>query len=324
MLRKVAKKNETDALKTNDIALPSPTKMRMIAPEGIGREGIERAKVEALECRTCLESPATRRHCCGECYCHKCYYAANECPGCGESVVQRNISWKPPDPAWHTMLCSSLVSLIVFGLFVWMLTLIAMHFMTLPETVHGHTCAGFMARCTMPRYCVERDANQSNYPFTYDEYGEFGWKKCSLGTKYKHRGPICITDFAVYSRTRAALGWDFCVEEEYHGIIVFEDVTDGRPRASGNWMRVVNGFSDDTCGGIRHDGTMEPLFKNPFGADMKYGLKAFEQPTGHSLVFRGDIERSATTPELDVKVSAWYAGCEGGCMVRGIVHLIIL
>ena len=87
--------------------------------------------------------------------------------------------------------------------------------------------------------------------------------------------------------------------------IVFEDVTDGRPRASARWQRLANGKADATCGGVRHDGTAEPLFENP--SEHPDGLDEYEEVDGFSMVFSGDHERYAMTPPLDVSKGGYIS-----------------
>ena len=113
------------------------------AAENLGK--VDADKDAEFLCRLCL-GPGERRRCCEEWYCNACYYRGKECPSCGHKVQERTLG--AVEDAGGEKLTSTLVlSFFFFAAIFGSAALTIYHYITVPTTLHGQTCAGFLPSC---------------------------------------------------------------------------------------------------------------------------------------------------------------------------------
>eukprot|EP00937_MAST-01D_sp_MAST-1D-sp2_P005448 g5448.t1 len=273
-----------------------------------------------MQCRLCLR-PGERRRCCEQWYCNACYYRGKTCPSCGFKVQERNVGIVE-DANKEKLTFTLLFSLFFFAGVAGSASVMLYHYVTVPTTLHGFTCAGLLPTCAPG--CLEHH-RPADAGFSHIR----DWVPCTRSSRNKLRGPMCVTDRTLYERSGRKLGYDFCVtgaEEAFEpSLIVFEDDMNDAGNeqrtfeyrwnlASAKWRYVVNGAREGSCGA---------LDDRNVGTDAKTTLTPSEaKPKGMAVLhFYGDHEREAVTEPADLRhggrLEFWfkyakghYAGCE--------------
>jgi len=287
--------------------------------EEANQVGADEYAAGQANCRACLK-PAEKRHCCEKWYCNDCYYKSTQCPNCGFLVQERHLG-DAEDTSREKLTATLLVAAVWVGGFGTLIVGAGMHYTTLPTTMHGLTCAGFMPRCQPG--CIEHQGDlDGGLPPLRD------WRTCTRDSVVKFRNPVCVVDRSLYERSNKKYGYDFCTGGRGVGgraakidpaLIVFEDDMNdaGNEKgsyayrwhlASARWQSVVNGATTGECGAL--DAKNLP-------ADLKTTLPPDEaKPLGmFTLQFYGDFERHVTTMPLDVthggRLDFWFKYSKG-------------
>ena len=250
------------------------------------------------ECRLCLD-PGQLRGCCGQYYCNKCFYKTEFCPGCDTSI--KSLVMLSDDANDRTknsygyMEVGSLFRGFVAKVLAYAVVLggpagLAYGFLFYPsETLHGYQCTGFMPNCEVELCSNFRSHLDGHGTYYYDKTGACdnglpGECVCSLG---------CVYDEHLYSRTRGALGLDYCKEKFNSWSVVMQDHFDQATWDPTGWSDIKNAKPLTYC----------------------------RSSSGNaSLVFRGEVVyRRATTVELDVRNGArvefrMIYGSDKGCV----------
>ena len=307
-----------EKLRANIVARQEDVAQREKEEKDNQREADESSANTSL-CRACLK-PAEKRHCCETWYCNDCYYKSQCCPNCGFLVQERNIG-EIEDTSREKLTATLLVAAMWVGLVCTIIGAALHHYVTLPRTMHGFTCAGFMPQCQPG--CIEH-LGPLDGPLTPLR----DWRSCTRDSVVKFRNPVCVVDRSLYERSNKKYGYDFCVEGRGAGgtavkmdpdFLIFEDDMNdaGNEKgsyayrwhlASARWRSVVNGATTGECGALDA--------KN-VAVDLKTTLPPREaKPLGmFTLQFYGDFERHVTTEPLDLRYGGrldfWFKYSKG-------------
>ena len=267
-----------------------------------------------VECRACLERGAFRR-CCGEYYCHACYFLRGSCPSCGaEAVLTGVASGNRPDPSRRAVLASWALSVAFVALAAAGLTAALYGHFTRPTTVWGHTCKRWFDRCDLT-VCVEHGVGGDGGSLLLPASEPYD--ACSIGESLSapHQvGSACVYDAELYHWSGGLHGYDLCVaspreessrprsvssadplllhESDGGGVYLIDDDFERPAESAGAWSELVNAERSSACGANRN---------LPERGDY-YNVKNTK-----ALVFTGVGARQATSVPVDVSFGGTVA-----------------
>jgi hypothetical protein len=266
-----------------------------------------------IECRMCLERGIFRR-CCKSYYCHQCYYRAGHCPRCNKPTPLTGLAaaaWmEKEEPSKLAVGISWAISAIIVILTITALALLCWNVSTLPVTISGQHCRGWLPTCNL-EVCIEHSGQYE------DEESSGGlflpatqlYADCNRSTSsYQVVASACVYDWEAYVWSNHSFGYDLCISspreeqsssssdqlrlytKENAGVYVFDDDFEyPLKEASAPWEEIINGRYSNACGINPHPskrgshGTFRPLENK------------------NALVFGGKQRRHATTQGLNVE-----------------------
>ena len=274
--------NQLEMSRDERDAIKDAKAQEKLAAAAVQEEKHAQQLVADQECRLCLK-PGERRQCCEVYYCQACWNGFHHCPSCqqpaGTDVAQKSFVANRLKVNCIELNAGVSVALAVSAAISVAFYAVIVHYLTVPKTMHGETCSGFLPTCR--RDCLE--ANQDDLDAPLGAMPD--WKRCTLDTRYKILQPMCVFDTSLYARSGNKLGYDMCPHDEYYypGTVVMEDTVNvgvneytglqheiafnsdyaWRSAAkSATWQKVSNGRKAAYCGYVKDNELSRSLFAN--------------------------------------------------------------
>jgi len=258
-----------------------------------------------IECRKCLEK-GVFRSCCKSYYCHQCYFQSGHCPRCDKEAPLTGLAagLSKEDPGRMAVALSWFISALIITIAITLLALLCWNASTLPVTISGVQCLGWLPTCNLT-VCIEHNGLEESGAFLPATQP---YKDCDRATSvHQVIASACVYDWEAYIWSNHSIGYDLCISSpreehvssshplllytnENAGVHVFDDDFEfPLKKASAAWQEIINGRYSDACG----------VNRNPSERGNHGSFRP--QDNKNALVFGGKQRRHAITPALNVE-----------------------